>query len=186
MGNRLSQVHCFVFLGLHLLQHMEVPRLGVELEMRLLAYTTATATPDPSCILDLHRSLRQYRILNPLREARDRTCILMDTSQVLHLLSHNENSSTSFFGPDLDFVGQDGLKKPKAHTQVEGRQDLLKCGSKADSQPWHQLPPTRPPQMMSMVPSAPPITGSALLNPETASAGLGDAPPALVGRECRG
>ena len=26
---------------------MEVPRLGVELELRLLAYTTATATRDP-------------------------------------------------------------------------------------------------------------------------------------------
>ena len=28
-------------------QHMEVPRLKVELELQLLAYTTATATPDP-------------------------------------------------------------------------------------------------------------------------------------------
>ena len=27
--------------------HMEVPRLGVESELPLLAYTTATATPDP-------------------------------------------------------------------------------------------------------------------------------------------
>ena len=36
---------CFVFLGPHL-WHMEVPRLGVELELQLPAYTTATATPD--------------------------------------------------------------------------------------------------------------------------------------------
>ena len=36
----------FVFLGLHR-QHMEVPRLGVELELQLPACTTATATPDP-------------------------------------------------------------------------------------------------------------------------------------------
>ena len=35
----------FFFLGSHL-QHMEVPRLGVESE--LPAYTTATATRDPS------------------------------------------------------------------------------------------------------------------------------------------
>ena len=28
---------------------MEVPRLGIELELQLLAYTTATATPDPNC-----------------------------------------------------------------------------------------------------------------------------------------
>ena len=33
-------------LGLHLL-HMEVPRLGVELELQLPAYTTATAMQDP-------------------------------------------------------------------------------------------------------------------------------------------
>ena len=33
----------FCFLGLHS-QHMEVPRLGVELELQLPAYTTATAT----------------------------------------------------------------------------------------------------------------------------------------------
>ena len=32
------------FLGLHL-QHMKVPRLGVKLELQVLAYTTATATP---------------------------------------------------------------------------------------------------------------------------------------------
>ena len=34
------------FLGLHL-WHMEVPRLGVESELQLPAYTTATAMPDP-------------------------------------------------------------------------------------------------------------------------------------------
>ena len=36
----------FCFLGPHS-QHMEVPRLGVELELQLPAYTTATATLDP-------------------------------------------------------------------------------------------------------------------------------------------
>ena len=36
----------FCFLGLHL-QHTEVPRLGVELELWPPAYATATATPDP-------------------------------------------------------------------------------------------------------------------------------------------
>ena len=34
------------FLGL-CLQHVEVPRLGVESELQLPAYTTATARPDP-------------------------------------------------------------------------------------------------------------------------------------------
>ena len=36
----------FFFLGPHP-QHMEVPRLGVKLELQMLAYTTATAMPDP-------------------------------------------------------------------------------------------------------------------------------------------
>ena len=39
----------FVFLGSYL-WHMEVPGLGVKLEVQLPAYTTATAIPDPSCI----------------------------------------------------------------------------------------------------------------------------------------
>ena len=36
----------FFFLGLHP-QHMKGPRLGVESELQLPAYTTATAMPDP-------------------------------------------------------------------------------------------------------------------------------------------
>ena len=54
---------------------MAVPGLGVESELQLQAYTTALAMPDPSHICDLHRSFWQH----PLSEARDRTCILMDT-----------------------------------------------------------------------------------------------------------
>ena len=34
----------------------EVPKLGVEFELQLQAYTTATATPDLSCICHLHCS----------------------------------------------------------------------------------------------------------------------------------
>ena len=45
----------FVFLGLHA-QHMEVLRLGVQLEVQLPAYTTATAMPDLSRICDIHHS----------------------------------------------------------------------------------------------------------------------------------
>ena len=41
-----EHVHPFCFLGSHL-QHMEVPRLGVEWERQLPAYTTATAMLDP-------------------------------------------------------------------------------------------------------------------------------------------
>ena len=46
---------------------MEVPRLGVELEMQSLTYTTA------------HSNAGSF---NPLSEARDGTCTFMDTSQL--------------------------------------------------------------------------------------------------------
>ena len=61
---------------------MEVPRLGVELELWLPAYATTTATPDPSHVIDLYHSSGQHQILNPLTEARDQTCDLMDASQI--------------------------------------------------------------------------------------------------------
>ena len=55
---------------------MEVPRLGVESELRLPAYIIATATQDLSCICDLHSSLWQHWILNPLIEAQAQAHIL--------------------------------------------------------------------------------------------------------------
>ena len=61
---------------------MEVPRLGVQLELQLLAYATATATPDLSCVFDLHHISQQHRILNPLSEARCRNHNLMLPSQI--------------------------------------------------------------------------------------------------------
>ena len=69
----------FLFLGLHP-GHMEVPRLRVESELQPLV--CAEAMQDLSCVCDLYCSSQQRRILNPLSEARDQTCILMDTSQV--------------------------------------------------------------------------------------------------------
>ena len=72
----------FVFLGPHPL-HMEVPRLGVELELQLPPFAIAIATQNLSLICNLHHSSWQHRIINPLSEAKDRTCILMDTSQVV-------------------------------------------------------------------------------------------------------
>ena len=52
----------FFFSGPHP-WHMEVPRLGVDLEPQLPAYTIAMATPDPSCICDLYHSSQQHRSL---------------------------------------------------------------------------------------------------------------------------
>ena len=46
----------FLILGPHP-GHMEVSRLGVELELQLPASTTATATWDPNRICDLHESV---------------------------------------------------------------------------------------------------------------------------------
>ena len=76
---------------------MEVPRLGVELELQLLAYTTATATLDLSHICDRVCNLGQRWIRNPMCEARDRTHVFTDTSWVFNPLSHKGNSMTKDF-----------------------------------------------------------------------------------------
>ena len=73
-------------------QHMEVPRLGVQSQLKLLASTTATAMQDPSRVCDRRHSSRQRQILNLPSEARDRTCILTDASQIGKPLCHNGNS----------------------------------------------------------------------------------------------
>ena len=49
------------------------------MELQLPAYTTATATLDPSLAWDLPHSPGQHQILNPMSEARDRTHIFTDT-----------------------------------------------------------------------------------------------------------
>jgi len=64
---------------------MEVPKLGVESELQLLASATATATWDSSHVCDLHHSSRQLQILNPLSEARDGTCLPLGTSLICFL-----------------------------------------------------------------------------------------------------
>jgi len=53
------------------MQPMKIPRLGVELEVQLLAYATDTALQNLSHICDLRHSSWQGWILNPLSEARD-------------------------------------------------------------------------------------------------------------------
>ena len=73
-----------------------IPGLGVELELH---HSHSYARSEPHC--KLHLTLRQHQTLNTLRDARDRTHILVDTSRVLNPLSHNRNpqihiSSLSF------------------------------------------------------------------------------------------
>ena len=97
--NNLAPLHSFFLFFFSLFRaasvaygHTEVLRPRVKLELWLPAYATAIATPDQSCLCDPRCSLQQCRILNLLSEARDQTCILMDTSWILNLLSHNSNS----------------------------------------------------------------------------------------------
>jgi len=63
---------------------MKVPRLGIELELQLPAYTTAMETPEPSCVCNLHHSSQEHQIFNPLSKARDWTFIFAETQQELH------------------------------------------------------------------------------------------------------
>ena len=70
----------FVSLRPHL-GHREVPRLWVQWELELLAYTKATSKSDASHVCELHHNSWQHWILNPLKEGRNWTCILMDASQ---------------------------------------------------------------------------------------------------------
>ena len=62
--------------------HVEVPRLGVQLELKPPAYARATTTQDPSRVCNLLHSSRQRRILNPLSKARDRTRNLIVPSRI--------------------------------------------------------------------------------------------------------
>ena len=77
----ISDFFFLFFSGLHV-WHMGAPRLGVQLGLQVLAYITAIVTWNLSHISDLHHSSWQRRILNPLSEARDRTFVLMDASQI--------------------------------------------------------------------------------------------------------
>ena len=76
---------------------MEVPRLGVESELRLPAYTTDKAMPDLSHIYDLHHSSQQCQILNPLSKAKNRTCILLDTSWIRFHCTTTGTSTENYY-----------------------------------------------------------------------------------------
>ena len=70
------------FLGPHL-QHMEVSRLAVQRELRLLTYATATAISNPiQASAATYTTAHQRQILNPLSKARDRTYNLVVPSQI--------------------------------------------------------------------------------------------------------
>ena len=134
---------CFVlffFLLQAYLWHMEVPRLGMELKLQLLAYATGTAMPDLSQVFDLHHSSWQCQILNPLSEARDQTHILMDASQVHNWLSHNRNPCDAGLTSDLGTFlcreyGQKGKKIKKKNYPI----------------PWVKVPRLRNPAVAKLL-----------------------------------
>ena len=66
------------------------------MELQPLAYATATATPDLSHICNLRHSSGQCQILNPLSEARDRTCVLMDAVRFISAEPQRELLSIYF------------------------------------------------------------------------------------------
>ena len=82
----------FFFLGLHL-WHTEVPRLGVEPELQRqpMPHPRQHQIQTLSATFAIPSS-NARPLLNPLSEARDQICILMDTSPVLNSPSHNGNS----------------------------------------------------------------------------------------------
>ena len=93
----------FLFLEPHSSNLWNFPRLGVESELQLLAYTTATIAGSEPQLQPAHSS-QQCQILPPLSEARHWTRILMDTSWVLKRLCHNGNSSVWIFLKDISIV----------------------------------------------------------------------------------
>ena len=54
-SNNIFYFLLFFFRGPHP-RHMEVPRLGAELELQLQAYSIVKAMQDPSCVCNLHQS----------------------------------------------------------------------------------------------------------------------------------
>ena len=95
------------FLGLQP-RHMEVPRLGIQSELQLPAYTTAIAVPDLSHICKLHCSSWQQWILNPLARPGIEPVFSWIYLGLL-LLCHNRNNSS--FSPSYWFLSSVVVKR---------------------------------------------------------------------------
>ena len=80
-------VFVFLVLGFFFLLFRATPAAYGDSEARgrigaVAAGYATTTPPDPSHLCDLYHRSWQCRVLNPLSEARDQTCVLMDTSPV--------------------------------------------------------------------------------------------------------
>ena len=105
----------FFNLGPHL-QHVEVPRLGVEEELQLPipAWPQQRRIPAESeTYTAAHSNTRSF---NPLSKARNPTHILMGTSLAPNPLSHNGNSSLIFKNPVVTLsICWDGFSFSRAY-----------------------------------------------------------------------
>ena len=134
---------------------MEVPRLGVESELQLPAYTTATATPDPSCICDLCCSLWPCWILNPLSKAGVELASSRRLCWAFNPLSHSGSSASGFIEMQWHFTTSQsplhllGLRRILAEaacTQLGLPWTSLKGGTRpcARAQPGARMAPPPP------------------------------------------
>ena len=71
----------FLLLGPHM-QHLEVPRLWVEQELHLLAYTKPQQHRILATSVTYTAVHSNAGLFVPLSKAKDESCVLMDTSQV--------------------------------------------------------------------------------------------------------
>ena len=90
---------------------VEAPRLGIELELMLLAYATTIAMQDLSCICDLHHSSWQRQILNPLCEAREKPATSWYLVGFVSAAPRREL-------PELGFCSSQELAGPRALLEV--------------------------------------------------------------------
>ena len=77
----------------------------VKSELQLLAYTAATALQDLSRVCDLHHSSWQHQILNPMSEARDRTCSITFLVEFVSALPQRELQNERLFMLVLQEIG---------------------------------------------------------------------------------
>ena len=94
--------YVFCFLELHL-WHVEIPRLGVELELQLPAYATATATQDLSRVCELRHSSRNARSLTHWVRPRDQPPNLMVPSRIHFHCPTTRSPEVVSFIPDREW-----------------------------------------------------------------------------------
>ena len=87
----------FVFISELQVQHMEVPRLGVKLELQLPAHTTATATLDLNCICHYATACENAGSLTHWARQGTEPSSSWVLFWVLNLLSYKGNSPSCVF-----------------------------------------------------------------------------------------